>query len=62
MPGIHNISNAFSASLVASYLGLSEFEINNAFSSFKGINRRFKNISIMISMFISMITHIIQMK
>lgn len=42
MPGIHNISNAFSASLVASYLGLSEFEINNAFSSFKGINRRFQ--------------------
>ena len=38
----HNISNAFSASLVASYLGLSEFEINNAFSSFKGINRRFQ--------------------
>lgn len=42
MPGIHNISNALSASVVASYLGLSEFEINNAFSTFKGINRRFQ--------------------
>ena len=42
MPGIHNISNALSASVVASYLGLSELEIHDAFSTFKGINRRFQ--------------------
>ena len=42
MPGIHNISNAMSASVVASFLGLSELEINDAFSTFKGINRRFQ--------------------
>ena len=42
MPGIHNISNALAASFIASYLGLSKIEMNDAFSTFKGINRRFQ--------------------
>ena len=42
MPGIHNISNALAASFIASYLGLSKIEIDDAFSTFKGINRRFQ--------------------
>ncbi len=41
MPGIHNVSNAVAASVVAYYLGLSCNDVAEGLATFKGINRRF---------------------
>ena len=44
LPGIHNISNAVAASVVACYLGLSCDAIVEGLATFKGISRRFDKI------------------
>ena len=41
MPGLHNVSNAVAAAVVALNLGLSFNDIVNGLVTFKGINRRF---------------------
>ena len=42
LPGEHNIENALSTIIIANRLGVSKKEISKAFSSFKGIKRRFE--------------------
>ena len=42
MLGVHNVSNSVAASSVASYLGLSGYDISYGLATFKGINRRFE--------------------
>ena len=41
MPGVHNVSNAVAATVVAFNLGLTFNDIVNGIVTFKGINRRF---------------------
>jgi UDP-N-acetylmuramate--alanine ligase len=41
MPGIHNVQNSLAAISIAAEFGLSDEEIRQAFSGFKGIKRRF---------------------
>jgi len=41
MPGVHNVSNALAAAVVAFNLGLTFNDIVNGIVTFKGINRRF---------------------
>jgi UDP-N-acetylmuramate--alanine ligase len=42
LPGTHNVENAVAAIVVALQLGLSEQQIREAVSSFKGVKRRFE--------------------
>jgi UDP-N-acetylmuramate--alanine ligase len=44
IPGMHNIENAIAASAISLKLGMSEFELRNGLSSFKGVKRRFEYI------------------
>ncbi len=41
MPGMHNLENAVAAFAAVDQLGLTEAEIRNGFSSYKGVKRRF---------------------
>jgi len=42
LPGLHNVSNAVAASVVACYLGLSGDDVSDGLATFQGIIRRFE--------------------
>lgn len=44
IPGMHNIENAIAASAISLKLGMSELELRNGLTSFKGVKRRFEYI------------------
>jgi UDP-N-acetylmuramate--alanine ligase len=44
IPGMHNIENAIAASAISLKLGMSELELRNRLTSFKGVKRRFEYI------------------
>jgi len=44
IPGMHNIENAIAASAISLKLGMTEFELREGLSSFKGVKRRFEYI------------------
>ena len=44
MPGLHNVLNSLPAAIIARHLGATDTSIKKAFSSFKGVKRRFTKI------------------
>ena len=44
LPGIHNVENALGAAAIGHALGLSDEQIKQGLSSYKGVKRRFERI------------------